>query len=232
MILSGKIMPYQIDMAIEVINSEFNSQNSRSLVKTLAKSYEDSIPNLKEALKGRNLVMLDCSGSMSTRINDAKIRGKIYSSSCMDKAALIASTIAKATDADIIRFGSSAEYVSWNPNQDVFTMSKEIVRGMGGTNLSKAWQCASESGNSYDRVFILSDNECNVGSTYEMYRKFVENVSDPYVYSVDLCGYGTNPIAGPKVRYYYGYGFSMFEDISKCEFNPEFHIEKVKKVEI
>lgn len=232
MILSGKIMPYQIDMAIEVINSEFNSQNSRSLVKTLSKSYEDSIPNLKEALKGRNLVMLDCSGSMSTRINDAKIRGKIYSSSCMDKAALIASTIAKATDADIIRFGSSAEYVSWNPNQDVFTMSKEIVRGMGGTNLSKAWQCASESGNSYDRVFILSDNECNVGSTYEMYRKFVENVSDPYVYSVDLCGYGTNPIAGPKVRYYYGYGFSMFEDISKCEFNPEFHIEKVKKVEI
>ena len=232
MILSGKIMPYQLDMAIEVINTEFNNSSSRSLVKTLAKSYEESIPNLKEALKGKNLVMLDCSGSMGSLISSEKNYNQKYKSSCLDKASLLASTIAKATNADIIRFGSSAEYVSWDPNQDVFTMSKNITRGMGGTNLSEAWRCAAASGNSYDRVFILSDNECNVGSTYTRYTEFIEKVSDPYVYSVDLCGYGTNPIAGPKVRYYYGYGFSMFEDISKCEFNPEYHIEKVKKIEI
>ena len=103
---------------------------------------------------------------------------------------------------------------------------------MGGTSLAQAWKEAEESGRKYDRVFILSDNECNEGSTYSRYKSYVEKVGDPYVYSIDLASYGTMAIAGPKVRYYYGYGFSMFEDIAKSEFNPMQHIEKIRKVEI
>ena len=59
---------------------------------------------------------------------------------------------------------------------------------------------------------------------------YVKGCGSPYVYSVDLAGYGTNCIAGDKVRYYYGYGFSMFDDIASSEFNPEYHLEKVKQV--
>jgi hypothetical protein len=47
-----------------------------------------------------------------------------------------------------------------------------------------------------------------------------------------MASYGTTAIAGPKVKYYYGYGFAMFEDIAKSEFNPMHHIEKIRKVEI
>jgi hypothetical protein len=114
----------------------------------------------------------------------------------------------------------------------VFSLSKSIAKGMGGTSLSQAWNTAKTSGRKYDRVFILSDNECNVGSTYSAYREYVEKVGNPYVYSIDLASYGTTAIAGPKVKYYYGYGYGMFDDITKSEFNPMYHIEKIRKVEI
>jgi hypothetical protein len=150
----------------------------------------------------------------------------------MDKAALITATIAKATNADIIRFGSDAEYVNWNANADIFALSKGMKRDMGSTNLSAAWRLAQASGKKYDRVFILSDNECNRGSSYSSYMNYVKAVGSPYVYSVDMAAYGTTQLAGDKVRYYYGYGYSMFDDIAKSEFNPNYHLEKVKKIVI
>ena len=150
-----------------------------------------------------------------------------------EKEALIAATIAKATNADIMYFGTNATYLKYNPNEDVFTIAKKLaVADQGGTNLASAWQLAQQSGNKYNRVFILSDNEVNRGSTYSSYMSYVKNVGDPYIYSVDLAGYGTNSIAGDKVRYYYGYGFSMFDDIAKLEFNAQYHLDKVKKVVI
>ena len=231
LIRRGKIMPYQIDLANEVLTSEFSDSLSRKISKSLVLGYEKSVPNLSEILRGNNLVIIDMSGSMSTSISDSKTK-KRYQSSCMDKASLIGMTIAKATNADVIRFGSNAEFVKYNVNNDVFTLSKNVQKNMGMTSLSSAWSLATTSGRKYDRVFILSDNECNVGSTYHSYKQFVEKVGDPYVYSIDMASYGTTAIIGPKVRYYYGYGYSMFDDITKSEFRPEYHLEKIRKIVI
>lgn len=231
-IRKGKIMPYQIDLAHEVTISEFSDTNSRKIAQALLKGYEAAVPNLAEMLPGRTLVMVDFSGSMGTPMTDGSRSGKRYRSTCMDKAALIAATIAKATGADVIRFGSSAEYVNWNPNSDVFSIAKGMRRDMGGTSLAAAWREAQNSGRKYDRVFILSDNECNRGNSYSSYMSYVKSCGSPYVYSVDLAAYGTTQLAGDKVRYYYGYGYSMFDDIAKSEFNPNYHLEKVKKIVI
>lgn len=230
-IRKGKIMPYQLDMANEVLQSEFSDPNSRKVSKALLAGYEKAVPNLAEILTGNNLVMIDMSGSMSTGVVDPQRKTR-YTSSCLDKASLIGMTIAKATNADVIRFGSSAEYVNYNVNTDVFSLSKSVKKDMGGTSLSNAWDLASKSGKKYDRVFILSDNECNIGSTYKSYSKYVEKVGDSYVYSIDLASYGTMAIAGPKVRYYYGFGYSMFDDITKSEFRPEYHLDKIRKIVI
>jgi hypothetical protein len=230
-IRKGKVMPYQLDLAHEVVNAEFNNTDARKLAKALLAGYESAVPNLAEMLPGRNLVLVDFSGSMSTAVADPA-RKTNYRSTCMDKAALIAATIAKATNADIIRFGSSAEYVNWNANADVFTIAKNMKRDMGGTTLSAAWREAQNSGRKYDRVFILSDNECNRGNSYSSYMSYVKACGSPYVYSVDMAAYGTTQLAGDKVRFYYGYGYSMFDDIAKSEFNPNYHLEKVKKIVI
>lgn len=230
-IRKGKIMPYQIDLANEVINTEFTSAESRKISAALLKGYEAAVPNLAEMLPGRNLVIVDFSGSMSTPVVDP-VRKTRYSSSCMDKAALIGATIAKATNADVIRFGDNAEYVNWNMNSDVFSIAKAMKKDMGCTNLGRAWQLAQASGKKYDRVFILSDNECNRGSSYSSYMNYVKAVGGPYVYSVDMAAYGTTQLAGDKVRYYFGYGYAMFDDIAKSEFNPNYHLDKVKKIVI
>lgn len=231
-IRKGKIMPYQMDLAHEVTISEFSNADSRKVAQALLKGFESAVPNLAEILPGRTLVMVDFSGSMSTPMTDGSRSGKRYRSTCMDKAALIAATIAKGTNADVIRFGSSAEYVNWNANADVFTIAQDMKKNMGGTSLSEAWRTAQTSGRKYDRVFILSDNECNRGSSYSSYMSYVKSVGSPYVYSVDLAAYGTTQLAGDKVRYYYGYGYSMFDDIAKSEFNPNYHLEKVKQIVI
>jgi hypothetical protein len=107
-----------------------------------------------------------------------------------------------------------------------------MKRDMGGTNLAAAWAVAQVSGRQYDRVFILSDNECNRGSSYKAYESYTKACGSPYVYSVDLAAYGTTQLAGDKVRFYYGYGYSMFDDIAKSEFNPNYHLEKVRKIKI
>lgn len=232
LIREGKIFPYQLDLANEIMLSEFSDSNSRSISQALAKGYELAVPNLKALLPGNNVIFLDQSGSMQTGINIqiGKDR-KASRTQCIQKAALVAATIAKATNADIIVFGSTAQYVTYNPNLDVFTLAAQLSTAhMGGTNLSTAWDLAQRSGNKYDRVFILSDNEVNKGNTYTSYQRYVTATGNPYVYSVDLAAYGTNCIAGDKVRFYYGYGFSMFDDIASSEFNPEYHMEKVKQV--
>ena len=232
LIREGKIFPYQLDVANEIMLSEFSTSYSRQISQALAKGYELAIPNLKELLPGNNVVFLDQSGSMTWGINLPGSKNG-FRTSCISKAALIAATIAKATNADIICFGSTARYVQYNPNLDVFSLAKQLSSSdMGGTNLSTAWKLAQQSNRKYTRTFILSDNEVNRGSTYNSYMSYVKNVGHPYVYSVDLAGYGTNAIAGDKVRYYYGYGFAMFDDIAKSEFNAAYHLDKVKKVVI
>lgn len=230
-IRQGKVMPYQLDLAVEVLNSEFNTPNSRRIVQSLEKGYELAVPNLKELLPGDNLVIVDCSGSMSTSIRDSKNIHNTYRSTCCDKAALIAATIAKSTNSDIIRFGNSAEWCSYNPNNSVFSLAKSISNhSMGGTNLSRAFELITREDKVYDRIFILSDNECNSGYQRGAYQEYVKRVCSPYIYSVDLAAYGTKSMDGDKVNYYFGYGYQMFDDISSNEFNPNMHIEKIRKI--
>lgn len=233
-IIQGKIMPYQFDLANEVIMNEFNSRESRSVSSALLIGYEAALPNLTEILQGDNLVIIDVSGSMWMQSGKLRPSGqnRVYNSFSGDKALLIGSTIAKATKADIIRFGGKAEYVQYNPNQDIFTLAASMKKSMGSTNLESAWELAARSGRKYNRVFILSDNECNEGNTYNAYTRYMAKVGDPYVYSIDLAALGTTQQVGPKVKYYYGYGFSMFDDIVKSEFNPAHQIDKIRAIKL
>lgn len=238
-IRDGKIMPYQIDYAYEVVKKEFsNSADGRRVMEALLRGYEYAVPNLAEALPGRTCVMVDCSGSMNTYCSQAGQRSNIASTAA-EKAGLIAATIAKATNADVVRFGSHAEFYSYDPNESVFSLGRKIGHdNMGGTSIPSAFDLIHNAKRQYDRIILLSDNECNARGYWSgdwvsgAYKKYVHDVANPYVYAVDLAAYGTTPIAGDKVNYYFGYGFAMFEDIASKEFNPSAHIEAIRKIVI
>lgn len=246
LIRKGKIMPYQIDLAAQAIQDEFGTGgNAGKVIAALEKGYIEAIPNLKEALPGKTLVIVDCSGSMSTACTNVKT-GKFIKSTAARKAGLIAATIAQATGADVLQFGSCAEWFTGNfKASGVFDLGSRIgSTNMRGTDLGCAFEKIRKEKKVYDRIIILSDNECNGftqrGKSYwgstspaEAYKQYIHDVCSPYVYEVDLAAYGTKPLKNDgKVNYYYGYGYAMFDDIASKEFNPEMHIEKIRKVVI
>lgn len=236
LIRKGLVMPYQIDIAYEIVNNEFSDNKYANVVKqALLDGYEASIPNLAVALPGKTCVMVDCSGSMHTACYEGKKRMK---ATACEKAGLIAATIAQATNADIVRFGSSAEFYSYNKATNVFALGKRISNAdMGGTSIASAFELITRSKRKYDRIIILSDNECNSHSPYygdwtsTAYKNYVKLVNSPYVYCIDFAAYGTTPLKNDgKINYYFGYGYSMFNDIASNEFNPMQHIDKIRKV--
>ena len=232
-IIKGKIMPYQIDMAYEVVSNECpGNLHTQKVLAALEKGYVASVPNLAQVCTGRNLVILDCSGSMCTSMRDART-GRSFGS-CIDKASLIAATIVQATNADVIRFGSHAQYEEGMNGRNLFEYSQYLRRAnMGGTNLATAFRLITDLGKEYDRIFILSDNECNSGYQARAYADYIRRVNSPYIYSVDLASYGTTPLKNTeKVAYFYGYGLSMFESIKNREFRAEDHLEKVRQIVI
>lgn len=247
LIRKGKIMPYQIDLAAQAIQDEFGTGgNAGKVIAALEKGYIEAIPNLKEALPGKTLVIVDCSSSMSTACTNVKT-GETIRSTAARKAGLIAATIAQATGADVLQFGSHATWFTGNfKASGVFDLGFRIgSTNMGGTDLGCAFEKIRKEKKVYDRIVILSDNECNGfthgGKSYwgsispaEAYKQYVHDVCSPYVYEVDLAAYGTKPLKNDgKVNYYYGYGYAMFDDIvASKEFNPEMHIEKIRKVVI
>lgn len=230
-IRQGKVMPYQLEQAMTIVQETSSTAAGRKLVAALEAGMITALPNLKELLTGRTLVMVDCSGSMTTPCYSGRDRIR---HSCIDKAAILAAMLAKGADADIVVFGSRAERMSYNPNDSLSTISNRIKRyNLGGTSISSAFDLIRREHARYDRIILLSDNEANYGCTRSSYKQYITEVCSPYIYCVDLASYGSTPLKNEgKVNYYYGYGYSMLDDVARLEFNPQAHIEKVKQIEI
>jgi len=244
-IRDGLIMPYQLDLAYMVIEEEFRNCTYGDQVKAaLRKGYETAIPNLAIALPGRTLCVVDTSGSMTTPCTGDSKSNQRYRRTAMFQAALMAATIAKGTNGDIMTFSDYANWYNFRHSDNVFSVAHNIeaMSYCGGTNIPAVFDKIRMEHKKYDRIIILSDNECNRSSAYTWYGKtwvsgaykqYVHDVCSPYVYCVDLAAYGTTILPqGDKIAYYFGYGYAMLEDIAKSEFNPKAHIDKVRKIVI
>lgn len=245
-IREGKVMPYQIDIAYEeLLASDNDSANTRKVINALEDGMEKSVSNLTEMLPGRNLVVVDCSGSMggyglampttSTKNQHTSYRGVRgrRASSCAKKAALVSAMILKATNADFIHFGGSAHKVNYNPKSSLFDLAKSIERHNDGwTNLASVFELLTREKKVYDRIIILSDNEVNGRCVGKAYEQYVRDVANPYIYAVDLASYGTAPIKSDKVSYFFGYGYAMFDAIAQNEFNPNSVMDEIDAIEL
>lgn len=238
-IKEGLILPCYFDLAYEIVNSEFRSNEyAPRVLDALQLAYKLSIPNLAQVLTGKTLVIVDCSGSMGTpciyKNGRFPVRAHGMTGECRYKAGLIAATIAKATHADVIQFGSSASYFKCDYNMNVFELARLIgLDDFGGTDLAEAFDLITAEHAKYDRIVIISDNEINGSITSSAWKKYIAHVCSPYIYAIDLAAYGTAPLKSEsKVSYYCGYGASMYEDIKSHEFNAETVIDKIRKIVI
>lgn len=241
-IRKGLVMPYQLDLAYTIIENEFpHCTYGEQIKQALRNGYETALPNLAVAMPGKTLCVVDTSGSMMTPCTGDKKSNQYYRRTAMYQAALMAATIAKATNGDIITFSDDAHHYNFRRSNDVFSIAKDIERKSycGGTNFCAVFDMIRHEHLVYDRIIILSDNMCNRRSSWggnwqdTSYKNYVHDVCSPAVYAVDLAAYGTTMLPQTdKIAYYFGYGYSMLEDIAKLEFNPNAHIDKVKSIVI
>jgi hypothetical protein len=223
------VFPHQIDLALEVLLSEFpNSDKSMiKLATALNRAYELSIPNLTELFThGKTAVIVDTSASMKDPVilSSGSNRG---SDSRLGKAALVASTLAKGIGADVYQFASYCEPIKLNPLDTINTLKNGIVKLEGKVGHGTAFGSIFERiGKNYDRVFIISDMQ---GSSYinpSMYGSMV-------VYAVHMSGYNTTMFKpGQKVIDIFGYGSDIYEMIKKAEMNPKAILEEIENIKI
>ena len=243
------VFPFQIDLALEVILTETSASPARNqIVTALNTAYELSIPNMAEmGLFGRTAVVIDTSGSMSSRIK--LVNKNQGSASALDKAGLVAATFAKGLSADVYEFSDSCKKVNGvNFLDSTNTIKNQILRqgSNGGTDFNSIFTALSQNGTAYDRVFIISDMQGrdslingtsgSWGRSYpstNTYNEYTKKFGQPHVYMVDMCGYGTTMIKpGNKVYQLFGYSSEMFELARKMEIDPKAIIKEIEAIVI
>ncbi|QDM55981.1 Ro-like RNA binding protein [Gordonia phage Trax] len=125
----------------------------------------DNVP----ALKGRTLILVDCSGSM--------FFGNGTDLSYAESAAVFGTALAaKAEKATLVHYGSSSREVPVPRGASVLEMARS-VHSMGGTATAAAIQ---QHYNGHDRVILLTDEQHN-GGGYGWGSRYVSQNPSDYV---------------------------------------------------
>jgi hypothetical protein len=185
---------------------------------------------------GKTAIVYDVSGSMSTRIQIAK--GKNGSQAALDKAALIAATLAKGINADVYQFANYCKEINYNPNDSINTLKQRFMGNVGvggGTEFNSIF---SQLKGKYDRVFVISDmqgaDSIETGrysaSTYQAY---VGKHGKPHLYSINLCGYSSTMFKPNSTTYQlFGYSADIYELIKKVEIDPKALLKEIEAIVI
>ncbi len=236
------VFPYQIDIAMEFILMEVSSTNKgRSrVIEALNKAYELSIPNMSEmGLYGRTAVVVDTSGSMTKKILMSNKNGGFHSA--LEKGALVAATFAKGLGADVYQFSDRCLRVNVNTLDTVNTIKNQILTQKigNGTSFNVIFR-ELLNGGKYDRVFVISDMQGadsiiakSNGYQSNEYNNYVNQYGQPYIYAVDMCGYGTTMFkSNNKVFQLFGYSAEMFELAKRMEIDPKAIIKEIEAIVI
>ena len=227
------VFPHQIDLAFEVLLLEGSITASRktALLSAVNTAYELAIPNLTELFTfGRTAVVIDTSGSMTSTI---RIGQKGINSRAVDKAALIGATLAKGIGADMYHFSTNCEQLTYNPLDTVNTIKNVVINRSygGGTNFDTIFRTLKGK---YDRVFVISDMQGGDSILRNSsYQTYVKTNGQPFIYSIDLCGYGTTMFKqNEKLINLFGYSSDIYEFVKRSEINPKAILDEIKKIMI
>jgi hypothetical protein len=228
------VFPHQIDLAFEVLMSESNVPMTRktSLLTAVNKAYELAVPNLTELFTfGRTAVVIDTSGSMTS--GSVKMNGSQINSRAVEKAALVGATLVKGIGADLYHFSTGCEQLAYNPLDTVNTIKNSIVTRAygGGTSFESIFRALNGK---YDRVFVVSDMQGGDSILkYSTYQSYINKHGQPYIYSIDMCGYGNTMFKqNDKLINLFGYSSDIYEFVKRAELNPKAILEEIRKIVI
>lgn len=180
----------------------YENVENRDMLKAISIALDHSVDNVPK-FDGKTLVAVDGSGSMS--------------GDPIKKASILAAALMKGNDADLIIYDTEVVRGKFSGLEPTMTLALEIQRkaNAGGTDTGLVFQYAEGKG--YDRIIILSDNESWGGwdSVDQAYKAFRFN-QDPFVYAIDIEGYGTKDING-NAKHICGFSEKIFDFIKYSE---------------
>lgn len=147
------------------------------------------------ALKGRTLVLLDRSGSMSGILSTKS------SLTCQDTANVFAAALAlRGENVRVVAFDNHMEDVNVS-GTDLLRVVDQMPAPRGGTYTPEAIRWAHEGGRQYDRIVILTDEQ--------YWGNSVDNALDTYapgvpVFTWNLAGYRTAQMEAREGRWTFG----------------------------
>lgn len=229
-IKSSKVFPFQFLVAYKQFLN-VNTKVGRLIADSLNKAVELSCINVKElGFTGETLVVVDNSGSMTNPVATSKHMR------CSELGAVFGMILAKAVNADIMEFGSTARYIPYNLRDNVLDFGANFhhLNKVGhGTDFHSIFRTANKA---YDRIVIFSDMQGWAGgyspanTSLKEYNKRLK--ADPRVYSFDLAGNGTMQFPERNVYSIAGFSDKTFNVMKTLEQDRNALINTIKKVEI
>ena len=239
MIVKSLVFPHQIDLALEVVMSEFQTTAGRKLLPYINKAYEISVQNVKElGIDEHTAVIIDTSGSMFSNWSSLNINGnRLSNRQPAEKASLIGATLAKGVNADLYQFSDYTKEIEYNPLDSVNTIKNTVLRQQGvvghGTQFDSIFKKIENK--YYKRLFIITDGQSSDstitrGSAYQAY---VRKYGQPYIYYIDLCGYGSTPVNtnNQSIHFLSGYSAAIYETAKNYEIDPEALMNEIRAIE-
>jgi len=151
----SRILPYQLYDAYKSI-SHLVGANANAIKDALVEAIDLSVDNVS-AIEGYTAFFVDLSGSMSAPVSG------MSSTDAMEVAAVLAAIAAKKSNSRVYAFADNVQEVSVSKKSTVVDIVRHILhdtRVGGGTKLMSALKTVAESGEKFDNVVILSDNDC------------------------------------------------------------------------
>lgn len=217
-VLRSKQLPFRFTTAYE------NVVGNRLFSDAISEAMDISVSNTPE-LSGKTLIAIDSSGSMDGEP--------------IKKASIFGATLAKANaNSDVILYDTNIKEVTLNSRVPVIDLAQRIQQEAmgGGTKTSLVFRYATDKNIKYDRFIIISDNESwsergygeSVQSRYTDYKRVTG--TDPWVYAIDIQGYGTKDVTGTKVKQLTGWSNRLLDFIQQAE-KGESLVEYIKNYE-
>lgn len=197
-IRKSKQLPFRFLTAYE------NVTGNRKLTDAISLAMDYAVSNTP-ILSGKTLIAIDCSGSMRN---------------VMDKASIFGATLLKSNvNSDLILYDTDVKELTLSTRTPVVDLAKSIKDADmgGGTETSLVFGYALHKEKEYSRIIIISDNESwnevSVQAAYNAYRTY----NNPFVYAIDIQGYGTKDIRGGKVFHLCGWSNRLLDFIGAIE---------------
>lgn len=241
-------LPFRFYSAYRTLKNE--GLMTPDIHKTLEAALVSSIDNMEQIIKGRTLIAVDVSGSMSDPIS------KKSDVRCCDIASLLGSMASRICEDATVCYFDSADSWSCTGSRKGYriahygkydsilaTAEKNSFHG-GGTDMSLPMRFALKEDDArhlkpFDRVIYFSDNMCN--SSWNGLRKTVQSMADEYrrnynkdlwIHGVDMQGYGTQQFCGNRFNVIAGWGESVLNFINLAEAGISTLVDTIAKYEV